>query len=169
MLTRARDCTRRLYLSIVACMIGQLETRAFSVRLSRSDLEKARILWALFAEAKVALTAFHAVGAISAATGPTCPGTDEIAAFMLTRLRSILERIEPLTLSDDTRRRLFVASLRDLIAAVDRLSGADTAGLLITATVAYEAGRKLAEPLWALELAPEGAPLSASAKREFVA
>lgn len=147
----------------------QLETRAFLARLTRSDLEQARILWELFAEMKVVLTAFHAAGAMRAVTGEVCRGPDEIETFVLTRLRSILERVESIALSDDAGRRLFATALRDLIVAAGRANRADIGERFVTATVAYDAGRVMAERLWALELAPEGAPLAKCVRTDFVA
>lgn len=140
----------------MALGVSALEVKAFSLGLARSDRDAAEELWHVFAETKAVLAAVHVTWAL-ALTGSEVD-LEKALERSRDRVRALIARIDGVRLRNDASLASFAMSLRDFCRA---LGTGNEGALLTSGAVAYEAGRALANELWAFELAPEGAPLSA--------
>lgn len=141
-----------------------LEMKAFSARLGPGDRTAAQELWDVFAETKAILASVHATWALSLAGDRIDVRAEQAQARR--RALVLAGRVAGIRLRDDVERRHFAAALRDFAQAL----GNDHQSAFFTrSALAYETGRRLAEGLWAFELAPEGAPLDERAALEFTA
>lgn len=144
------------------------EVAAFSRDLDRSTRLAAERAWVICADLRGLLLGVSALGILTA--GDRAESHDVAAAAILERIVDVKRRLYSVDGLDRARLDALRAATGDLERAVRDVATAGSSGRVTpwaALTDCYAAMEQLRRGLWAFELRPEGAPLSAAARASY--